>query len=127
MIFTDDFGNIGYVVSRERYTLKVKMLNENTYLNGSKLIVIGDLTGRGSIKMDTAPSIALVKDPLDPYNPDKIPIYFGELSRINENASGIGMILKGTYPTNLVPDNTLDNIKNYQHTSEINIENSYLK
>lgn len=127
MIFTDDFGNIGYVVSRERYTLKVKMLNENTYLNGSKLIVIGDLTGRGSIKMDTAPSIALVKDPLDPYNPNKIPIYFGELSRINENASGIGMILKGTYPTNLVPDNTLDNIRNYQHTSEINIENSYLK
>ena len=127
MIFTDDFGNIGYVISREQYTLNVRTLNENIYLNGSKLIVIGDLTGRGSIKMDTAPSIALVKDPLDPYNPDKIPIYFGELSRINENTSGIGMILKGTYPTNVVPDNTLDNIRDYQHTSEINIENSYLK
>lgn len=127
MIFTDDFGNIGYVISREQYILNVRTLNENVYLNGSKLIVIGDLTGRGSIKMDTAPSIALVKDPLDPYNPDKIPIYFGELSRINENTSGIGMILSGTYPTNVVPDNTLDNIRDYQHTSEINIKNPYLK
>ena len=127
MIFTDDFGNVGYVISREQDILNVKTLNEDTYLNGSKLITIGDLTGRGSIKMDTAPSIALVKDPLDPYNPDKIPIYFGELSRINENTSGIGMILSGTYPTNLVLDNTIDNIRDYQHTSEINIENPYLK
>ena len=127
MIFKDDLGNIGYVVDRLENTLIVRMINSNTSLMGSKLIVIGDLTGRGSIKMDTAPSIALVKDPLDPYNPDKIPIYFGELSRIDENASGIGMILKGTYPTDLVPDNTLDSLRNYQHTSEVNIENSYLK
>ena len=127
MIFKDDLGNIGYVVDRLENTLTVRTINSNTSLMGSKLIVIGDLTGRGSIKMDTAPSIALVKDPLDPYNPDKIPIYFGELSHINENASGIGMILSGTYPNNIVQNNTLDSLRNYQHTSEINIENPYLR
>lgn len=127
MIFKDNLGNIGYVVDRLENTLIVRMINSNTSLMGSKLIVIGDLTERGSIKMDTAPSIALVKDPLDPYNPDKIPIYFGELSRINKNASGIGMILSGTYPNNIVQNNTLDSLRNYQHTSEINIENPYLK
>ena len=125
MIIKDNLGNIGFVLSREGSSLTIRMLDANNYLDGDQLITIGTLCRQGGIKFSAKdPSLSILKNALDETSAS---VYFGELSKIDSNKSGIGMILKGTYPTNLVSNNSLDNIKNYQHTSEINIENSYLK
>lgn len=125
MIIKDNLGNIGFVLSRNGTSLTIRMLDANNYLDGDQLITIGTLCRQGGIRFSAKdPSLAILKNVLDETSAS---VYFGELSKIDNNKSGIGMILKGTYPTNLVSNNSLDNIKNYQHTSEINIENSYLK
>ena len=93
--------------------------------NSGFVTVIGSLAKEGGIRFSAEdPSLAILKNVLDETS---AAIYFGELSKIDNNKSGIGMILSGTYPTNVVADNTLNNLRNYQHTSEINIENPYLK
>ena len=125
MIIKDNVGNIGYVVNRDSTSVIIRMLNSSTSLQGDQIIAIGSLNRNGGILFNALnPSLSILKNVLDKNSHS---VYFGELSKIDSNKSGIGMILKGTYPTNLVSNNSLDNIKNYQHTSEINIENSYLK
>ena len=125
MIVKDNLGCIARIVLRNGSSLYIQLLNDEQSLNGDQLIVTGTLCRQGGIKFSSQdPSLSILKDVLDETS---AAVYFGQLSKIDNTKSGIGMILKGTYPTNLVPDNTLDNIRNYQHTSEINIENSYLK
>lgn len=125
MIVKDNIGNIGYVVAREGSVLTIRMLDYDNLLLGDKLIVTGTLCRSGGIVFSSKnPSLSILKDPL---NESSTSVYFGELSKVDNTKSGIGMILSGTYPNNIVQDNTLDSLKNYRHTSEINIENPYLK
>lgn len=125
MIIKDNRGNTGVVLDRYTTSVIVKMLNENTFLNGSKIVVIGNLNRSGGVVFKANDSsLSILKNPLDI---SSAVIYFGELSKVDNSKSGIGIILSGTYPTNIVQDNTLDTLRNYQHTSEINIENPYLK
>lgn len=125
MIVKDNLGNIARVVDREDTTIDIQFLNENNSLDGDQLITIGTLCRQGGIRFSAKnPSLAILKNVLDE---NSASVYFGNLSKIDNTKSGIGMILSGTYPTNIVQDNTLDSLRNYQHTSEINIENSYLK
>ena len=125
MIIKDNLGCIARIVVRDGPSLYIQLLNDEQSLNGDQIIVIGTLCRQGGIKFSSKdPSLSILKDVLDETS---AAVYFGQLSKIDNTKSGIGMILKGTYPTNLVPDNILDSIKNYQHVTEINIENSYLK
>lgn len=125
MIIKDNLGNIARVVSREDTTIYIQFLNENNSLDGDQLITIGTLCRQGGIRFSAKdPSLAILKNVLDETSAS---VYFGNLSKIDDTKSGIGMILSGTYPNNIVQDNTLDSLRNYQHTSEINIENPYLK
>lgn len=125
MIIKDNLGNIARVVSREDTTIDIQFLNGNNSLGGDQLITIGTLCRQGGIKFSAKdPSLAIFKNVLDETSAS---VYFGNLSKIDNTKSGIGMILSGTYPNNIVQDNTLNSLRNYQHTSEINIENPYLK
>lgn len=125
MIIKDNLGNIARVISREDTTIDIQFLNENNSLDGDQLITIGTLCRQGGIRFSAKdPSLAILKNVLDETS---AAVYFGELSKIDNTKSGIGMILSGTYPNNIVQDNALDSLRNYQHTSEINIENPYLK
>ena len=125
MIIKDNSGNIGVIVKRIGINVIIKMIDENSFLSGSKFVIIGFITRPTGICLNAKdPSLSILKNVLDTNNPS---IYFGELSKIDNTKSGIGMILSGTYPTNLVADNNLDNIKNYQHTAEVNIDNPYIK
>ena len=125
MIIKDNSGNIGVIVKRIGIDVTIKMIDENSFLSGSKFVIIGFITRPTGICLKAKdPSLSILKNVLDTNNPS---VYFGELSKIDNTKSGIGMMLSGTYPTNLVQDNVLDNIKNYQHTAEINIDNPYIK
>ena len=125
MIIKDNSGNIGVIVKRIGIDVTIKMIDENSFLSGSKFVIIGFITRPTGICLKAKdPSLSILKNVLDTNNPS---IYFGELSKIDNTKSGIGMILSGTYPNSLVADNNLDNIKNYQHTAEINIDNPYIK
>lgn len=125
MIIKDNLGNIARIVSRDAASVNVQTLNSNNEFYGDWLIVIGSLCRQGGIKLSSEdPSLSILKDVLDETSAS---VYFGNLAKIDSNKTGIGMILSGTYPTTLVVDNTMDNLQNYMHTSEINIENPYLK
>lgn len=125
MIFKDDVGNIGCILERTNNRLIVRMLNSASYFSGKKMIIIGSLVNRAGICLSAKnPSIAILENCLDLNSAN---VYFGELSKIDSSKSGIGMILSGNYPSNVVADNTLSNIQNYQHTASINIENPYIK
>ena len=125
MIIKDNLGNIARVVSRDSSSVTVQTLNSNNEFYGDWLIVIGSLCRQGGIKLSSEdPSLSILKDVLDETSAS---VYFGNLAKIDSSKTGIGMILSGTYPTTLFADNTMDNLQNYIHTSEINIENPYLK
>ena len=125
MIIKDNLGNIGVVLSRDNDSIVVRMLNENNNFVGNKLISIGFITHPSGICLRSEdPSLSILKNVLDPNDPS---IYFGELSKIDNTKSGIGMLLNGSVPNNKVADNKLDSLRNYTHTSEINIENPYIK
>ena len=125
MIIKDNLGNIGVVLSRDNDNIIVRMLNENNNFVGNKLISIGFVTHPSGICLRSEdPSLSILKNVLDPNDPS---IYFGELSKIDPNKSGIGMLLNGSIPDNKVADNKLESLRNYTHTSEINIENPYIK
>lgn len=125
MIVKDNLGNIARIVSRDAASVTVQTLNSNNEFYGDWLIVIGSLCRQGGIKLSSEdPSLSILKDVLDETSAS---VYFGNLAKIDSSKTGIGMILSGTYPTTLVADNTMDNLQNYMHTSEINIENPYLK
>lgn len=125
MIVKDNLGNIARIVSRDAASVTVQTLNSNNEFYGDWLIVIGSLCRQGGIKLSSEdPSLSILKNVLDETSAS---VYFGNLTKIDSNKTGIGMILSGTYPTTLVANNTMDNLQNYVHTSEINIENPYLK
>lgn len=124
MIVKDQLGNRGVVLDRSGSSVYLQMYGTD-YFEGNKLISIGNMCQSGGIVLKSVdPSLSILKDCLDETS---AAVYFGNLSKIDNTKSGIGMILSGTYPTNVVQDNNLDNIKNYQHTTEINIDNPYIK
>ena len=124
MIIKDNLGNKGVVLDRSVSSVYVQMYKTD-YFEGNKLINIGNACQPGGILFKAIdPSLSILKDCLDETS---AAVYFGNLSKIDNTKSGIGMILSGTYPDSLVADNNLDNIKNYQHTAEVNIDNPYIK
>ena len=124
MIIKDNLGNKGVVLDRSVSSVYVQMYKTD-YFEGNKLINIGNACQPGGILFKAIdPSLSILKDCLDETS---AAVYFGNLSKIDNTKSGIGMILSGTYPDSLVADNNLDNTKNYQHTAEVNIDNPYIK
>lgn len=124
MIIKDNVGNIGYIVQRENNSVIVRMLNTSTILTGDQIIAIGSLYRDGGILFNALnPSLSILKNVLDK---NSHAVYFGELSKVDNTKSGIGMILNGSEAETLLTDPTLDNIKNFQNKTEINIQNPYL-
>ena len=125
MIIKDDNNNVGVVVDRTLTIATVKNLKTDGEFWGKKVIVIGNAANAGGIVFKaTNPSISILRNVLDE---SSNAIYFGELSKIDNTKSGIGMLLNGSIPNNKVADNQLESLRNYTHTSEINIENPYIK
>lgn len=123
MLIKNNKGEIAYIVNRDMTSITVKM-KEAIEFSGDRIIVIGSLAQKGGIVfISKNPSLSILKDPLDLNSHS---IYFGQLSKVDTNKSGIGVIFKGTYPTNIIEENNYNDIKNYLHTSEINIENPNL-
>lgn len=123
-IVKDNLGNIACVVNRDGNYLTIRMLDENNNLDGDQLIVIGTLCHDGGIQFNgDNPSISILKNVLDE---SSYSIYFGQLSKIDNSKSGIGMILKGSQSTNVLNDPSIDDIKNYQNQTEINVENPFI-
>ena len=124
MIIKDNVGNIGYIVQRENNSVIVRMLDTSTILTGDQIIVIGSLYRDGGILFNALnPSLSILKNVLDK---NSHAVYFGELSKVDNTKSGIGMILNGSEAETILTDPTLDNIKNFQNKTEINIQNPYL-
>lgn len=125
MIVKDMNGTVGVIVSISSSSVVIRLKDTGASFSGDKLIVIGSLAYNGGIVFKSNdPSLSILSNSLDESSRT---VYFGELSRVDTSKSGIGMILSGLYPTTVVADNTLDNIKNYQHTTSINIDNPYIK
>lgn len=125
MIIKDDHNNVGVIVDRTLTIATVRNLKTDGEFWGKKVIVIGNAANAGGIVFKaTNPSISILRNVLDE---SSNAIYFGELSKIDNTKSGIGMLLNGSVPDNKVADNQLDSLRNYTHTSEINIENPYIK
>lgn len=125
MIIKDDTNNIGVIVDRTLTIATVKNLKTDGEFWGKKIIVIGNAANAGGIVFKaTYPAISILRNVLDE---SSNAIYFGELSKIDSNKSGIGMLLNGSIPDNKVADNQLESLRNYTHTSEINLENPYIK
>lgn len=123
MVIKSNKGEIAYIVYRNTASVIIRMQKPISF-TGNNIIVIGSLAQSGGIVfISKNPSLSILKDPLDLNSHS---IYFGQLSKIDKNKSGIGVVFEGTYPTNIVEENNYNNIKNYLHTSEINIENAYL-
>lgn len=124
MIIKDNAGNIGYIVQRENNSVIVRMLDTSTILTGDQIIAIGSLYRDGGILFNALnPSLSILKNVLDK---NSHAVYFGELSKVDNTKSGIGMILNGSEAETVLTDPTLDNIKNFQNKTEINIQNPYL-
>lgn len=125
MIVKDNLGCIARIVLRNGSSLYIQLLNNEQSLNGDQLIVIGTLCRQGGIKFSSQdPSLSILKDVLDETS---TPVYFGNLSKIDDTKSGIGMILSGTQADTPVNKTIKDVIDNYQTTSEINITNPVIK
>lgn len=125
MIVKTSSGQVGVIIARFDDSIIVQALNNAQYFQGNYLIHIGSLINKSSICFNGQnPSISILKDCL---NQSSANVYFGELSKIDENKTGIGIILNGTYPENILADNQLETFKEYIHTSEINIQNPYIK
>ena len=125
MIVKDNLGSIGYIVERSGNLIVVQSLSSDEIFEGDQLIVIGSLCQKGGIVFSANnPSLSILKDCLDETS---AAVYFGNLSKIDNTKSGIGMILKGTIPKYSVGTNEFYLIDNYIHTAEINIENPYIR
>lgn len=125
IIFKDDAGHIGYIVGEYNDTIYARWLHTGSKDDINIIVGIGSLAYNGGIVFKSEdPSLSILRDVLDE---NSQAVYFGQLSKIDPNKSGIGMILSGSVPTNKVSDNQLTNLRNYIHTSEINIENPYIK
>lgn len=124
MIIKDNLGNIARVIAREDTTIDIQFLDENNSLDGDQLITIGTLCRQGGIRFSAKdPSLAILKNVLDDTSAS---VYFGELSKIGNNKSGIGMILSGSQATNILNDPTISDIQNYNNQTEININNPFI-
>lgn len=125
MIVKTSLGQIGRIVARSDTSIIVQALNNAQIFQGNYLIVIGSLLNLAGICFNGQnPSISILKNCLDQSSAN---VYFGELSKIDKDKSGIGIILNGTYPENIVENNTIEELQDYLHTSEINIQNPYIK
>ena len=124
MIIKDNAGNIGYIVQRENNSVIVRMLDTSTILTGDQIIAIGSLYRDGGILFNALnPSLSILKNVLDK---NSHAVYFGELSKIGNNKSGIGIILSGSQATNILNDPTISDIQNYNNQTEININNPFI-
>lgn len=124
MIIKDNLGNVARVIAREDTTIDIQFLDENNSLDGDQLITIGTLCRQGGIRFSAKdPSLAILKNVLDDTSAS---VYFGELSKIDNNKSGIGMILSGSQATNILNDPTISDIQNYNNQTEININNPFI-
>ena len=124
MIIKDNLGNIARIIAREDTTIDIQFLDENNSLDGDQLITIGTLCRQGGIRFSAKdPSLAILKNVLDDTSAS---VYFGELSKIGNNKSGIGMILSGSQATNILNDPTISDIQNYNNQTEININNPFI-
>ena len=124
MIVKDNLGNIAYIINRDRNSLTIRMLDSNNNLDGDQLIVIGTLCHDGGIQFNgDNPSLSILKNVLDE---SSYSIYFGQLSKVDSSKNGIGMILKGSQATNILTDPFIDDIRNYQNQTEINIKNPFI-
>lgn len=124
MIAKDNLGNIFRIVERNISSVVIQALNSYTSLAGDQLIAIGTLCRDGGILFNAInPSLSILKNVLDKNSHS---VYFGELSKVDNTKSGIGMILNGSEAETILTDPTLDNIKNFRNKTEINIQNPYL-
>ena len=125
MIIKDNVGNVGYVVNRDSTSVIIRMLNSSTSLQGDQIIAIGSLNRNGGILFNALnPSLSILKNVLDKNSHS---VYFGELSKVDNTKSGIGMLLNGTEATIPVSDTIKNLIDTYKSTSEINITNPVIK
>ena len=124
-IVKDSLGNVGVILERSEDSVTVKTIDTSTQISGSKLIIIGNLGRNGGILLNSAnPSISILKDALDENSHS---IYFGELSKVDDSMSGIGMLLNGSEAKSTVSDTVKSQIDNFNSTSEINISNPVIK
>ena len=124
MIVKDNVENIAYIVNRDGNSIIIRMLDSNNNLDGDQLIVIGSLCHEGGIQFNgDNPSISILKNVLDE---SSYSIYFGQLSKIDNTKSGIGMILNGSQAANILNDPTISDIQNYNNQTEININNPFI-
>ena len=125
MIAKDNLGNIFRIVERNISSVVIQALNSYTSLAGDQLIAIGTLCRDGGILFNAInPSLSILKNVLDKNSHS---VYFGELSKVDNTKSGIGMLLNGTEATIPVSDTTKNLIDTYKSTSEINITNPVIK
>ena len=124
MIVKDNLGNVFRIVNRDISSVLIQALNSSTSLAGDQIIAIGSLCRDGGILFNALnPSLSILKNVLDKNSHS---VYFGELSKVDNTKSGIGMILNGSEAETVLTDPTLDNIKNFQNKTEINVQNPYL-
>lgn len=126
MIVKDNLGCIARIVMRNGSSLYIQLLNDEQSLSGDQLIVTGTLCRQGGIKFSSQdPSLSILKDVLDETS---TAVYFGQLSKIDEERTGIGVIFKGTEAeTPVIDPDDKQVLDDYLNKSEINIENSVIK
>lgn len=119
-------GVLGVVVDRNNAQLFVKLQNIDDILEDvSYFVIIGSIINKGGICLSSnSPSFSVLKNNLDLSSAN---VYLGELSKFDINKSGVGAIFKGSYPQTIVTNNQIDILQNYVHTSEIDIQNPYIK
>ena len=126
MIIKDNLGCIARIVMRDGSSLYIQLLNDEQSLNGDQIIVIGTLCRQGGIKFSSKdPSLSILKDVLDETS---AAVYFGQLSKIDEERTGIGVIFKGTEAeTPVIDPEDKQVLDDYLNKSEISIENPVIK
>lgn len=119
-------GVLGVVVDRDGAQLFVKLQNIDDSLEDvSYFVIIGSIINKGGICLNSnSPSFSVLKNNLDLSSAN---VYLGELSKFDINKSGVGAVFKGSYPQTIVTNNQIDVLQNYIHTSEIDIQNPYIK
>ena len=125
-IIKTSLGEIGVILARENNYVYVKLLKENALLEGTRLISIGSVVQEGGIVFKSGdPSLSILKDSLDETS---AAVYFGQLSKIDKERTGIGVIFKGTKAeTSVIDPENKQVLDDYLNKSEINVENPVIK
>lgn len=117
--------NIGVVRNIYEDSCIIQFQNEIGLPNIGFVTVIGSLVQDGGIVFYSSdPSLSILKNVLDE---SSYSIYFGQLSKIDNSKSGIGMLLNGSETVSFASDTTKESIDNLVTTSEILINNPVVK